>query len=62
MSAQLSIKKQRLKLWLISEQQSVIKQMKDTIKSNLCIADLDFEISVLEYKLEFIKKQITKLK
>lgn len=62
MSAQLSIKKNRLKLWLLSEQQSVQSEIKSIPNNNMCMADKLFELSVLEYKLEFIQKQISKLK
>ena len=62
MSAQLSIKKNRLKLWLLSEQQSVQSEIKSIPNNNMCMADKLFEESVLEYKLEFIQKQILKLK
>ena len=62
MSAQLSIKKNRLKLWLLSEQQSVQSEIKSIPNNNMCMADKLWELSVLEYKLEFIQKQISKLK
>jgi len=62
MNAQLSIKKNRLKLWLLSEQQSVQSEIKSIPNNNMCMADKLFELSVLEYKLEFIQKQISKLK
>ena len=62
MSAQLSIKKNRLKLWLLGEERLLKEEIKRIPNNNMCMADKLFELSVLEYRLEFCQKQILKLK
>ena len=61
MSAQLSIRKDKLIEWLETEQTSVDKQIESLHKTTKTHFDLMFEYDVLSYRLKWIKSQINKL-
>ena len=61
MSAQLSIRKEQLQLWLHSERLSVDKQLGELVGSTKGTQEILFELSILEYRKTFILSQIKKL-
>jgi hypothetical protein len=62
MSAQLSIRKDRLVEWLEAEEKSVEQQIENINKVYRNHFDIIFNYDVLSHRLKWIKKQITKLK
>ena len=61
MSAQLSIRKEQLQLWLHSERLSVDNQIGELVGSSKGTQEILFELSILEYRKTFILSQIKKL-
>lgn len=61
MSAQLSIKRNRLKLWLVSELELVNKKIGEVVSSSMGTHEILFEVSTLEYRRNYIQSQINKL-
>jgi hypothetical protein len=61
MSAQLSIRKEKLQLWLHSERLSVDNQIREVVSSSKGTQEILFQVSVLEYRKTFILSQIKKL-
>jgi|LakMenEpi03Aug12_release.lakeMendotaPanAssembly.Ray.scaffolds.fasta_scaffold1967840_1 hypothetical protein len=61
MSAQLSIRKEQLQLWLHSERLSVDNQIREVVSSSKGTQEILFQVSVLEYRKTFILSQIKKL-
>ena len=61
MSAQLSIRKEQLQLWLHSERLSVDNQIGELVGSSKGTQENLFELSILEYRKTFILSQIKKL-
>lgn len=62
MSAQLSIKRNRLKLWLASELELINKKIGEVVSSSMGTHEILFEVSTLEYRKSFIQSQIKKIK
>ena len=61
MSAQLSIRKEQLQLWLHSERLSVDNQIGELVGSAKGTQEILFQLSLLEYRKTFILSQIKKL-
>jgi hypothetical protein len=61
MSAQLSIRKEQLQLWLHSERLSVDNQIGELVSSSKGTQEILFQLSLLEYRKTFILSQIKKL-
>jgi hypothetical protein len=61
MSAQLSIRKEQLQLWLHSERLSVDNQIGELVSSTKGTQEILFQLSLLEYRKTFILSQIKKL-
>jgi hypothetical protein len=61
MSAQLSIRKDKLIEWLEAEEKSVEQQIENINKVYHTHFDIIFNYDVLSHRLKWIKKQITKL-
>jgi len=61
MSAQLSIRKEQLQLWLHSERLSVDNQIGEVVSSSKNVQEILFQVSILEYRKTFILSQIKKL-
>ena len=61
MSAQLSIRKKQLQLWLHSERLSVDNQIGEVVSSSKGTQEILFQVSVLDYRKTFILSQIKKL-
>ena len=61
MSAQLSIRKEQLQLWLHSERLSVDNQIGELVSSAKGTQEILFQLSLLEYRKTFILSQIKKL-
>jgi hypothetical protein len=62
MSAQLSIRKDRLVEWLEAEEKSVEQQIENINKVYHNNYEVMFNYDVLSHRLKWIKKQISKLK
>jgi len=61
MSAQLSIRKDRLVEWLEAEEKSVGQQIENINKLYTSHYDIMFNYDVLSHRLKWIKSQIKKL-
>lgn len=61
MSAQLSIRKKQLQLWLHSERLSVDNQIGELVSSSKGTHEILFQVSILEYRKRFLNSEIKKL-